>query len=161
MKNNGKRALIVVAALVCIVIGFVIGQVVQAMSTLPGTSDDPVATQSYVEATIGERLAVLTTKVDELEAEIAALKGGGTATSGGDKTPADKDDTQTPAKTEQVEITGNSVNVRETASTSGKKLTSLSKGTVVTLLEEDGDWYKVKTSGGTVGYVSSDYAKKK
>ena len=72
--NRGKIALLVVAALVFLSLGFVIGQVVQAVDTLPGSNEDPIATQSYVETAVGERLAVLNTKIEELEAEVAALK---------------------------------------------------------------------------------------
>ena len=155
LNNRGRTALIVVAALICIVIGFVIGQVVQAMNTLPGDSDDPVATQSYVETTVGERLAVLTTRIDELEAEVAALKGGDSSTTAtGNENSGD----ETSGDEQKVEITGNSVNVRDEASTSGEKIASLSKGTVVTLLKEEGDWYQVRLSNGQTGYVSADYA---
>lgn len=48
------------------------------------------------------------------------------------------------------------VNLRTAPSTStGKIITMLKKGTVVTILEKSGDFYKVKTAGGQVGYVSS------
>lgn len=49
------------------------------------------------------------------------------------------------------------VNLRTAPSTTtGKIITMLKKGTVVTILENSGDhFYKVKTSGGQVGYVSS------
>ena len=155
LNNRGRTALIVVAALICIVIGFVIGQVVQAMNTLPGDSDDPVATQSYVETTVGERLAVLTTRIDELEAEVAALKGGGSSTT---TTGNDDGGESTTAEEQNVEITGNSVNVRDEASTSGSIIASLSRGTVVTLVSDEGDWYQVRLSNGQTGYVSADYA---
>jgi hypothetical protein len=51
--------------------------------------------------------------------------------------------------------------VRATASTSGTEVTRVSPGDVLDLVEDDGTWLKVKTSSGDVGYVSSQYVKKK
>ncbi len=152
--NKGKIVLIIVAILVCVTIGFVAGQVVQAMTTLPGSSDDPVATESYVETTIGERLATLSTKVDELEAEVASLRGG--STDGTSTT--DSNDGDTAATGETLTITGNNVNLRSAASTNGDVIATLSEGTEVTQIGEEGDWYQVRTSDGQTGYVSSTYA---
>lgn len=157
--NKGKIVLIVVAILVCVIIGFVAGQVVQAMNTLPGSSDDPVATESYVETTIGERLATLSTQVDELEAEVAALKGEAPRTSANKPTTSDTDNTGDTGSTgnSSLTITGNNVRLRSAASTNGDVIGSLSKGTTVTKLGEEGDWYKVEANGKT-GYVSSQFA---
>ena len=154
--NKVKIVLIIVAILVCVTIGFVAGQVVQAMSTLPGSSDDPVATESYVETTIGERLATLSTQVDELEAKVATLSGDATPSTGNTDGTAtnNADDTAKSSLT----ITGNGVNLRSAASTNGDVITTLSKGSTVTKVGEDGDWYKVETSDGQTGYVSSSFA---
>ena len=55
-----------------------------------------------------------------------------------------------------------SVRVRKSASTSGKKIAELDKGTTVTVFEEvikkNGDvWYLVETPAGKKGYILSDY----
>ena len=159
--NKGKIVLIVVAVLVFVTIGFVAGQVVQAMGTLPGSSDDPVATESYVETTIGERMASLSTKVDELEAQVAALKGETpSSTSNSNQSNSgsvDNNDSNTSSG-ETLTITGNGVNLRSAASKNGDVITTLAKGTKVTKVSEEGDWYKVQTSSGQTGYVSSTYA---
>lgn len=52
---------------------------------------------------------------------------------------------------------GSTLNVRSGPGTDYDKVTSLSNGSVVTIVGIDNGWYKVKTSGGSVGYVSSDY----
>lgn len=156
--NKGKVVLIVVAILVCVTIGFVAGQVVQAMSTLPGSSDDPVATESYVEATIGERLATLSAQVDELEAEVAALKGEAPPVNTNNNDTSTTIDNNDNTSGEQISITGNGVNLRSAASKDSEVLDTLAKGTKVTKLSEEGNWYKVRTSDGQVGYVSKDYA---
>lgn len=53
-------------------------------------------------------------------------------------------------------VTGSSVNVRADATTGSAVLTSVSKGTSVTLTGVKNDWYKVNVSG-VVGYIHSDY----
>ena len=163
--NRGKIALLVVAALVFLSLGFVIGQVVQAVDTLPGSTDDPVATQSYVETKVGEKLAVLNTKIEELEAEVAALKGSGaTAANNNASNTTDNSSGNTASSnvssTSQVQITGNSINVRATASTSAAIIGSLSKDDKVTLLQESGSWYQVQLKNGTTGWISASLAKK-
>ena len=56
-----------------------------------------------------------------------------------------------------VQTGGSTLNVRSGPGTDYDKVTSLSNGSVVTIVGIDNGWYKVKTSGGSVGYVSSDY----
>jgi cell wall-associated NlpC family hydrolase len=53
-------------------------------------------------------------------------------------------------------VTGNRVNIREEASTEAKVLTTLEKGSKVTVLSESEDWTKVKYEGA-VGWVFSDF----
>ena len=56
-----------------------------------------------------------------------------------------------------VETDGSPLNVRSGPGTDYSKVTSLNDGAVVTIVGIDNGWYKVKTSGGSVGYVSSEY----
>ena len=56
-----------------------------------------------------------------------------------------------------VKTGGSTLNVRSGPGTSYGKVTSLNDGAVVTIVGIDNGWYKIKTSGGTTGYVSSDY----
>lgn len=53
-------------------------------------------------------------------------------------------------------VTATSLYVRKTASTEAKALCSIRKGQRVTILDTDGDWYKVKT-GETIGYCAKQY----
>lgn len=54
-------------------------------------------------------------------------------------------------------ISGSSVRMRSSASTSSKIVTTLNKGTSVSILDKsNSDWYKISYAGDT-GYVSSDY----
>ena len=56
-----------------------------------------------------------------------------------------------------VQADGSTLNVRSGPGTSYSKVTSLSDGAVVSITGIDNGWYKVKTSSGAVGYVSSEY----
>lgn len=151
--------LLIIAAIICITVGFISGQLVKAMSTLPGNADDPVATQSYVETTVGERLAVLTTRIEELEAELATLKGGAAATTPdpgtndpGTTTPGNNDTAKTGT------VTGNTVNVRSGPGTDYSKVGSVAKGDTVKILGTEGNWYRISI-GNVTGYVSAEYVK--
>lgn len=54
-------------------------------------------------------------------------------------------------------ITGNNVNLRKGPGMGYGVISQMNKGDVLTVTEPSGSWYKVKTSGGTVGWVSSSY----
>jgi mannosyl-glycoprotein endo-beta-N-acetylglucosaminidase len=58
--------------------------------------------------------------------------------------------------TKYVNVNSGSLNLRESASTSAAIVTSLKKGTAVTVVSEANDWFKVKANGKE-GYVSSSY----
>ncbi len=62
----------------------------------------------------------------------------------------------TPLK---VEITGDRVNIRKAASTSAAKVVMVTKGRVADVLLQKNGWYKIKFSGGTIGWVSGDFVK--
>ena len=59
--------------------------------------------------------------------------------------------------TTKVKVTGDVLNIRKGPSTSTKVVAMLSKGVECELLEEEGDWYKVKYKT-YMGYVSKEYA---
>jgi len=69
----------------------------------------------------------------------------------------------TTNKTETVKINSSKVNVRKSATTSSKKIATLSKGTKLTRIEKKVAykngyyWDKVKLSNGTIGYIASKY----
>lgn len=51
-------------------------------------------------------------------------------------------------------------NVRKSASTSSTKITSVKSGTVVRIVGETDDWYKIKATNNTYGYIRSDLVSK-
>lgn len=66
-----------------------------------------------------------------------------------------------PAANAQGYVSGDSVNLRSGASTSYSVVTVMSYGTSFTFVDGklyNDNWYKVKLSDGTVGYIYSDYA---
>ena len=56
-----------------------------------------------------------------------------------------------------VKTGGSSLNVRSGPGTSYAKVTSLYDGNVVSIVGIDSGWYKITTSSGVTGYVSSEY----
>lgn len=56
----------------------------------------------------------------------------------------------------KVKVTGDTLNIRKGPSTSTKVVAMLFKGVECEVIEEDGDWYKVKYKTYT-GYVSKEY----
>ncbi len=56
-----------------------------------------------------------------------------------------------------VQAGGSTLNVRSGPGTTYSKVTTLSDGAVVSIVGIDNGWYKIKTSSGATGYVSSEY----
>lgn len=174
MNNKKGMILLSLGSLVCLTVGFVLGQVVQAVTAMPGSADDPLVSQSYVEKIVGERTAAIQTQLDELKANVN--KGGSTTTTtpnnntttpnnnnttSNNNTNTSNNNTTTTNKT--VTINAESLNVRGGAGTTYAKVGSVKKGEKYNLLETkagtDGNWYKIKLSDGKEGWVSSQYAK--
>ena len=173
MNNKKGMILLSLGSLVCLTVGFVLGQVVQAVTAMPGSADDPLVSQSYVEKIVGERTAAIQTQLDELKANVN--KGGSTTTTPNTNTTVPNNNTTIPnnntttsnnntaTTNKTVTINAESLNVRGGAGTTYAKVGSVKKGEKYTLLETksgtDGNWYKIKLSDGKEGWVSSQYAK--
>lgn len=61
------------------------------------------------------------------------------------------------SKAGQISVSYGSLNVRASASSSGQILTSLSKGSYVTLISKSGSWWRVEYGDGRYGYCHADY----
>ena len=168
MSRTATIILILVSALVFIGVGFAVGQVVQAAINTPGSTDDPLVSQSYVEQLVGERTAALQTVIEDLQAQIdtlvASQQNPSTNNPGEPDTnepdtnepDANEPDTNEPEPTGKViQVTGNSVNVRAEPTTESDKIGSVVKGDELEYLGSDGDWYNVKLSDGTVGWIAN------
>ena len=157
--SKGGVTVLIVAAIVFLALGFVLGQVVEAAYEVPGSADDPLVSQSYVEALVGERLAGLQTEVDELRAQVEVLQGN-TDVGGGDISTGNEDDPPVGNgdgdKPTRIKVTGSSVNIRATASTSANIVGSVAKDDVLTYIGTSGNWYNVKLTDGTTGWIRND-----
>lgn len=165
---RGKVALFIIAAIIFLVVGFVFGQIVKALTTLPGDKDDPVATQSYVATQLGESLATLTTRLEEVEAELAALKGSGNVTpptgnNSGTTTPSGNNNNtnlsgnQSNTSSRTVRSNSDSLRIRKGPGTNYEIVGQMSNGDTATYLGTESGWYKIQR-GSVTGYVSSQYA---
>ena len=63
------------------------------------------------------------------------------------------------AKADTVEVTTETLNLREEPSTESDIVALISIGEECELISEEGDWYEVKY-GEYTGYISKEYAKK-
>lgn len=168
--TKGRVAILFVAAMVFLTVGFVIGQMVQAAGVIPGSADDPLVAKSYVEEAVTKQVANLQAKIDQLQSKVTALEeqlaslGGGDTTSalGGDSSgdsggSESSDDSQVqPADSGQTAVvTGDLANVRSGAGTTYDIMTTLHKGDTVSYLGEENSWYRVVLSDGREGWVAN------
>ncbi len=65
----------------------------------------------------------------------------------------------TSSKAGIVSVTSGRLNVRSSASTSGTVISSLSKGSYVTLMSKSNNWWRVEYADGKYGYCHTDYIK--
>lgn len=65
----------------------------------------------------------------------------------------------TSSKAGIVSVTSGRLNVRSSASTSSTVVSSLSKGSYVTLMSKSGNWWRVEYADGKYGYCHADYIK--
>lgn len=63
------------------------------------------------------------------------------------------------SKAGTVSVTSGRLNVRSSASTSSSVVSSLSKGSFVTLISKSGNWWKVEYADNTYGYCHENYIK--
>ncbi|MCL1873134.1 MAG: SH3 domain-containing protein [Clostridiales bacterium] len=158
--------ILIVAAVVFLSLGFVVGQVVQAMVNTPGSANDPIVSQSFVEKLVGEKVAVLQTQIESLQAEISRLNdelnnkdslpvAAGVNSPADQEEPDDTDATDSSQK-QQVQVTAGSVNVRRGPSTNTEAIDSVKKGEKLTWTEKQNGWYKVTLSNGAEGWILGD-----
>ena len=115
----------------------------------PGTSGDPVITESYMKAQVNS----LQKQIDELKTKVNSLSSSGSSSNSGSSNNGSSNSSLGTGTT-----TANALNVRTGPGTSYSVVKSLSKGTTVTLLEKSGSWYKIK-AGSTTGWVAAEYLK--
>ena len=171
--SKGRAALLVVASIVFLTVGFVIGQMVQAAGSVPGSVGDPLVAQSYVEKVVGETVAGLQTKLDEMQAQVESLEAQIESLSSGkaasissnqttnSQTDASKETESTssePAsqtKGKIVTVSGESANIRSGPGTTYDKITTLLKGDTAQYVSEENGWIKLILKDGKEGWVAN------
>ncbi len=78
-------------------------------------------------------------------------------TSDPSKSPAPTPTATSSESGTQMYVTGDGVNVRKSASSSADVITKLAKNTSVTAYGTEGDFYKIKTPSGEIGYMSKNF----
>ena len=116
---------------------------ISAATAEPGSSSDPVVTESYMK----QELAKLQSEITALKSQIN--NGGSTGGNTGSSTGS--------IGTGVVDIKGG-LNIRSSASWSASVLKTIADGTTVTVNEESNGWYKI-TAEGVTGWVAKDYIK--
>ena len=153
--SKGGVIVLIIAALVFCGLGFVIGQVVSASDSLPGSDGDPAASQGYVDKLVARHTQELQTQIDELRALL-----GGEIPTGGTDSPGTTDPNNGGAATpSKVKVTAADVNIRASASTEAQVVGNVSNGTEMDYLGSTAvgadTWYHVRLSDGVEGYVAS------
>lgn len=167
--TKGRTALLVVAAMVFLTVGFVIGQMVQAAGTIPGSNGDPLVAQSYVEQVVGETVTGLQTKIDELQAKVEDLQqrvdglsketGSSAGTSAGSvsKEPSSSNspkENNSSVTGKTVTVSGKAANIRTGPGTNYEIITTLSNGKKAAFIEQENGWVKLILSDGQEGWVA-------
>ena len=167
--GKGRAAILITSAVVFLTAGFVLGQMVQAVGTIPGSADDPLVAKSYVEEAVGKQVASLQTSIAELQAKVTTLEAqlaGKNSTTEEPTQPVEDtpDATVTPpadttptvtADGQKVTVTAASANVRSGPGTTYDKVITILKGDEGTLLGEENGWYRVKFGDGQEGWVAN------
>jgi len=69
-----KKWLVMLGLAIALGAGFVAGQQVQAGTSEPGSSGDPLVAESYVKTKVDEQVNLLQNKIKELQAKADALQ---------------------------------------------------------------------------------------
>ena len=59
----------------------------------------------------------------------------------------------------EVQVQASAVNIRQSATTSSKIVTTAKKGDKLKVTDKTESWYKIKTKAGTTGWVHADLVK--
>lgn len=172
-----KRAVIAAALVVLVALfgGFWTGRMVQAdvaSPADPGSTQDPLVTQSYVDAQLRSQVQTLQNQVTALQNRIAVLEtklASGSQPSNPVVTPGTSSGTGTNTGTGTGTVTpGTSAkkvytkpgvpkaNVRSGPGTSYPIVTKLNPGEPAQYVSERNGWYCIKTKNGKAGWVSKD-----
>ena len=189
MKRIDWKVFVLLGIIVSVAVGFLYGTGLLGGSTGdPGSREDPLASQSYADATIDQRVRAMDDRIKDLEAKVQSLENelsiltgdpaasgtsdGPDANGGSAPPPSGSTGTGTSSSSgsgtasaanvgKSAAVTAETVNLRESASTSSNIKKRLTPSDTFTITKADKDWYQVQLSDGTVGWVFAAYVKPK
>jgi len=162
-----------------LVLGITLGNFVIAGGGPPGSSQDPLVSESYIAQVVAERTAALELQILELEQQVSGLVSAvemlesqmGRTNSGQSAQTQQTGQANQTASASQTGNTGNAmvaremevvagsagVNVRSGPSTNFNIVASLTNGTRVNVIDQASDWYEITLDGNRTGWVRSDF----
>ncbi|MBS3977548.1 MAG: SH3 domain-containing protein [Syntrophomonadaceae bacterium] len=159
-----RIAFLTIIMVVMLATGYLAGRSVEAGpggSLVPGSAADPLVSESYLRQAVGEatatlqaQIAGLQARVEELTRTIAILEGQAPpVTPSPAPVPAPQLKPPPVQALRKAVVTVSSANVRGGPGTSFARVASLSRGAVVTILEEKTGWYQIEYSAGKRGWI--------
>jgi len=67
--------------------------------------------------------------------------------------------TMTFQNDDTVQVQGSTVNVRQSATTSSRVISTVKRGDKLEVIEKTGSWYQIKTASGRTGWVHASLVK--
>lgn len=166
------KYLTVVVSVALLLGGFFAGRYVQAdvaSQAEPGTSLDPLVTQSYVDSQLKAQIQTLQNQITVLQNRVAALEArqAGVTSSPVVNTPAANPSTtpstpstqpvpNTAIKKVYPKKSGTTINVRSGAGTNFTVIAKVSSSNPGIYLSEKNSWCYIKLSNGKFGWVSKE-----
>lgn len=177
------RGFIILGAIISVLVGFWLGKAVVADSPAPGSADDPLVTKSYADKAIQERVTDLEKTVAELSVQAQTLQNTlnelqnrviTTPTVKPEPTPVPKEEPkkEEPAPTPQLPAdsmigktlcisTQNYANLRSAPTLEADVLKEVTADLEMVVQKVEGEWYNVKLSDGTIGWINQRVVKVK
>ncbi|MCL1848514.1 MAG: SH3 domain-containing protein [Clostridiales bacterium] len=179
MKRIDWKVYVLLGIIISVVVGFLYGTgLLGGDSGSPGSSNDPLVSQSYADGAINKRMQEMDDRILSLEAKIKTLEdelriftgddlldpattGPATSSTPGTTTTPGQGGTGNTGSAvsaanvgKSATVTADVVNLRESASTSSNIKKRLTPSDTFTITKADKDWYQVQLSDGTVGWVA-------
>jgi len=115
----------------------------------PGTTFDKIG-----RIALGQEFLVIKREDDWFKVDLGDDRSGWVTAEYVDILPDEKPDRENSLP-EKIVINGNLVNVRSGPGTNFAKITGLARGTAVSVLDFQNDWYQIKLSSGQIGWVAA------
>ncbi len=152
--------LIIMGVAALFAVGFLAGQAVVAQpgtGAVPGSADDPLVAQSFVDKLVGDTVDSMRRQVEDLNArldELTRVVAVVEAQKGSPPPPPVVQPTPQPVTRRGV-VTATSANMRSGPGTGFLKIVTLNKNASFTVWEERDGWVRISLTDGQTGWVSA------